>query len=248
MRNKWKTAFWILLTAALVILGAFLPGILTTARENLFIPGFADISSVELQLRSSDGAYLKDALSLTGNAGTTVSVTENMTVHTEEEILELAQSHLQPYLDQGLILMPDLDIPMQTFSCEPHLMVSQGDNAGSAIFWNLQIQFDKEEPALWLRIEDRTGALVLLDYHCSKAGSFEAPFFRKDESIYRLCETYFGALGEEFSAYVLPEIIQNYTDIGGSEVQHCSVSWEGRFGTAGVTVDVWQYGVTIMPI
>lgn len=245
--RNWKTALLILLTITVVVLGALLPGILADIHESRFEAGFADIRSVELQLRSDGNHSLKDAISLVCNSINTLAVSENVTVRTEDEILDLAEQLLRPYLDQGLILASGLDVHSQTYSCIPYLTVSEGEAAASVVFWEVLILFDEEEPALRLGIEDQTGALVVLDYHSSKTDYIYTgvEYFTPDETMEKLCKTYLEGLGSEFDSFTPEKDTETNTSSGGVYAQHWNISWEGEFGPAGIGFDAWPYGVTI---
>lgn len=244
--SNWKTAALVLLSFAVLVLGALLPGILADIQEQSYAPGFAAMNSVELQLRSDGNISLKDAISLVCNSTNTVEVGEEMTTRTAAEVMDLAEELLQPYLELGLIIAPGLDVRSQTYSCVPNLVVSEGEAASSVIFWQVLILFDEEEPALRLAIEDQTGALAALDYHYSKTDYVYSgvTYFVPDATLETLCKIYLDGLGEEFTEYT-PTVAQTYTDADGVTAQHWNFSWEGTFGPAGISFDVWPYGISI---
>lgn len=242
--SNWKTPLLVLLTIAVLVLGALLPGILANIHEGSYEPGFAAMNSVELQLRSHGSISLKDAISLVANSTNAVEVDEAMTTRTKEEILDLTGELLQPYLDREVILAPGLDVPAQAYSCIPSLSVSSGDSAGSTVFWTVLILFDEEEPALQVAIEDRSGAIIALGYNYSKAGIDGKDYLVPDETLKALCEIYLAGLGEEFSGYT-PTVTESYTDADGVTAQHWNISWESAYGPAGIGFDVWEHGCSI---
>lgn len=241
-----RAILMILLTVAVVILGALLPELLAQIQEGSMEPGYAAMNSVELTLRSGDSRYLKDAISLVSNSIHTLEVSEEVATRSREEILQLVPKLLQPYLDRNLILAPGLDVKEMTYSCLPYLTVSEGEAASSAVLWEVLILFDEEEPALRLGIEDQTGALVMLDFHSGKteASISGIDYFLPDETLRTLCSIYLDGLGSEFADQV-PEDIQAHITSDGVYAQHWNFSWEGAFGPAGISFDVWPNGITV---
>lgn len=240
-KAKWKTSLLMLLCACLLILGAVLPGLLGHIQENHYQPGFAAMHSVELDLHGE--VSLKEMLSIISNSTNTLEVSGDVAVRTEEEILDLAQERLQPFLDAGLIVAPGLDVRSQTYSCKPYLTVWEGEEAASVICWQVLIQFDEEEPALVLGLEDQTGALVVLDYQYSKL-EFYPSYFAPDVTMETLSGLYLSGLGGEF-AQDYPEVVNTYTDDGSVRTQHGRMDWETEFGPAGISFDAWPFGITV---
>lgn len=242
-KTKWKTTLLIVLCTLVLILGAALPGILAQIHEHSYQPGYAAMNSVELQLRGQ--ITMAETLSVVSNSTNTLEVSADMASRTEEEILELAEQLLKPYLDAGLIYAPGLDIPSQAYSCKPYLTVSEGEPAATVIAWQVLILHDEEEPALMLGIDDRTGALLVLDFHSSKTEFFDkGSYFVPDETIDTLYRLYSASFGEDFSGYP-PSVTETYTASDGVTAQHCTITWETAYGPAGIDFDVWPFGVSI---
>lgn len=239
--NKRKTLL-LLLTALILILGALMPGLLARIHEGSYKPDYAAMNSVELQLRGAQ-ASLKETMSVISNSTNTLEVSESMATRSAGEVLELAEELLQPYVDAGLIPVPDLNIAKQAYSCKPFLTVFEGEMAASVVAWQVLIQFDEEEPALVLGIDDRSGALMVLDYTSSKL-EFYPSYFIPDETMETLSELYLSGLGDEFTQK-FPEVVNTYTEDGGIRAQHGRIDWETEFGPAGISFDVWPYGVTV---
>ena len=238
--NRKKTPL-LLLTALVLILGALMPGLTAWLHERSYQPDYAAMNSVELKLRGQQ-ASLKERLSVISNSNNTLEVSETTATRSAGEVLELAEELLQPYVNAGLIPVPDLDVGKQAYSCKPYLTVFEGEPVASVIAWQVLILFDEEEPALVLGIDDETGALVVLDFQSSKL-EFTPSYFVPDETMQTLSELYLSGLGEEFSQEY-PTLVDSYTK-GGVRAQHWTINWETEFGPAGISFDVWPYGVTV---
>ena len=242
-----KTVLVVLLCIAILVLGAMLPMFLADIHERRFAPGFAAMSSVELQLRDSSALGLKDKFSLVSNSTNTLEVNEEVASRTAGEILELAESQLQPYLDANLILAPDLDVSSQAYFCQPYLTVSEGEMVVSVVVWQVLIQFDEEEYPLVLAIDDQTGVLVSLDYRYSKTDLYDMgeDYFVPDQNIDALIEIFLSGLGEEFTEYMSAAGNHKYSGGTGTNGQSWTISWEGDFGLVGLEFHAWPYGLNV---
>lgn len=235
-----KKTLLLLLTALVLLLGALMPGLTAWLHERSYQPDYAAMNSVELHLRGE--ASLKERLSVISNSNNTLEVSETTATRSSGEVLALAKELLVPYVDAGLIPVPDLDVEKQAYSCKPYLTVFEGEPVASVIAWQVLILFDEEEPALVLGIDDETGALVVLDFQSSKL-EFTPSYFVPDETMQTLTELYLSGLGPEFSQEY-PTVVDSYTK-GGVRAQHWVIDWETEFGPAGISFDVWPYGVTV---
>ena len=240
-RTNRNNYLLLLLTALILILGALMPGLMARIHEDSYKPDYAAMNSVELHLQGAQTS-LKETISVISNSTNTLEVSESMATRSAGEVLEMAEELVQPYVDAGLIPVPDLNIAKQAYSCKPYLTVFEGEMVASVIAWQILIQFDEEEPALVLGIDDQSGVLMVLDYQSSKL-EFTPTYFVPDVTMQTLSELYLSGLGEEF-LQEFPTAVDSYTK-GDVRAQHWTIDWETEFGPAGISFDVWPYGVTV---
>lgn len=153
----------LLLTAALLVAGAYLPkltGSLTDAAA--LQAGYSDIQSVELELRERTELTMLEKVYLARNSES-INVTENDTVMTMEEAIAAAENALVPYFSAGLLPQWGGE-----YSSEARPILSMDLASGLySYFWVVYL-FIEEMPyshsQLNLVIDDQTGKI--LDIYC----------------------------------------------------------------------------------
>lgn len=152
----------LLLTAALLILVACLPGI-TGCCMDIMIHGKANtapITQIELQMGSRteiDPGRMFQRLALERNMQT-IPVTSREATMTEEQVFSAVEEQMENY---GFFRW--FDYTQRT--AEPQLAIDPEDSDNYAIIW--VVDYARKEPYhnLFLHVDDATGSILKIDYY-----------------------------------------------------------------------------------
>lgn len=159
--RKWKLALLLLLTAALIIAGAKLPGITSAVTDSAALGkvSYGILESVQLELRERNSLTTMEKLILS-RSGDSIEVTEKDTRMTMEQALEAADEALAPYIDAELITW----VGERTTECHPRLMFEASFGL-HGYFWNIFITYGGDSSRnLNLLLDDATGKIITIYY------------------------------------------------------------------------------------
>lgn len=152
----------LLLTAALLILVACLPGIVGGFLDLLTLekPDTAPIGHIELQMGGQtelDPGRMFQRLALERNMQT-IPVTDREAAMTKEQVFSAVEKQMESY---GFFQW--FDYTQRT--AEPHLALDPADSDNYAIIW--VVDYARKEPYhnLFLHVDDATGSILKIDYY-----------------------------------------------------------------------------------
>lgn len=180
----------LLLAAAVLCAGAFLPKIAAVIQDKTVIGkvAYESIQSVQLQIDQEQIALsLMERLAL-AQINKTVPVSDADARMTEETLNQTVQTSLKPYIEKGMI--PSWDF---TFEWKPVLAYDPDDPRRYCIFGE-GFATNNEEPFLFLdlRIDDETGRVLVLHFNTDEQ-LFESHQLQNRLDFF--CKTYFQELG-----------------------------------------------------
>lgn len=161
--NKLKSLLIFLLTAILLITGAFLPNI-TAAMADQVRNGkvnTAPIQSVQLEFGSekpTDSMIRKLAIRSRMN---TLPIAPGDASMTEEEVFAAAESCMEQYISAGIFSWFEETHRM----AEPHLAINPYNTDEFYIFWAVNFVGENDPYSnLFLHLDDETGRILYIDY------------------------------------------------------------------------------------
>lgn len=189
-RNLWISVISLLLAAALIAVGANLPGITGAVADKATIGSISydAFQSVQLELREGNTLSTVEKFFLVRNSESIV-VSENDTVMTEAQAKAAAEAALEPYFDAGLL--PGWE-GEYAITCRPVLAYDTA-TALYGYFWGVYLTLEEDAPysQLNLVIDDETGKLVNL-YFWMREPVFEAE--ELDDRLETFVHTFLGGL------------------------------------------------------
>lgn len=161
MRNM-KTLSLILLTVALLIGFAYLPGITAAAQDASFSGvGFHAIRQVELVISQPEAAGdILGKMALLRN-GSFYTVSPSKTNIAQSEIEQVVRDELNPYYEAELV---PYNWASYEFSAVPHLVSDTLDTDSYAIVWIVSIHWPDSGDHLDLYVDDGTGMILHLHF------------------------------------------------------------------------------------
>lgn len=157
-----KTGAILLLTAAILLLVAGLPGITGCCMDCLTLekPDSAPIGQIELQLgtrEEMDPGRMFQRLALERNMQL-IPVTSREATMTKDQVFSAVEEQMGEY-----DFFQWFDYTQRT--AEPHLAMDPEDSDNYAILW--VVDYASKEPYhnLFLHVDDTTGAIVKIDYY-----------------------------------------------------------------------------------
>lgn len=157
--RKWKIPLLLLLTAGLIVAGAWLPKIIGDFSERASSEGvgYGDIQSVELELRERTTLSMLEKVYLV-HQSESITVPESDTAMTTEQAIAAAEAALAPYQDAGLLLGWEGEY---TVTARPVLSLDAVSGL-YGYFWSVYLTFGGKEPysQLNLTIDDETGKII----------------------------------------------------------------------------------------
>lgn len=192
--RKLHIALILALTAGLIALGAFLPGIAGAAADLIATASVrsAPMESVELEFSNGqdDPARMLRKLALEQHMNT-LPVTAQETSMTEEAVFAAVESCMEAYVSEELFYWFKDTYRM----AEPYLAISRDDTSNVSIFWAVHIVHEGDPYRnLFLHVDDETGKILYLDYVTYDPDS---TFYPEDQSrvVDTLAQIYFDQLG-----------------------------------------------------
>lgn len=161
MRHR-KTGAILVLTAAVLLIVACLPGIVSRFMDLLTLekPDSAPIGQIELQLgtrEEMDPGRMFQRLALERNMQL-IPVTNREATMTKEQVFAAVEEQMGEY-----DFFQWFDYTQRT--AEPHLAMDPEDSDNYAILW--VVDYASKEPYhnLFLHVDDTTGAILKIDYY-----------------------------------------------------------------------------------
>lgn len=226
----------LLLTAALIITGAFLPRI-TTAVMDLTTAAkvsTAPMQSVQLDFRSTgqqDSGSILKKLALEQSMYT-VPITAKDASMTEEEVFAAVETCMDMYVSSGIFSWFEETYRM----AEPYLAIAADDTDNASVIWAVHfVHEDDPYRNLFLHLDDETGKILYLDYVTYDPDS---TFYPEDQA-YAL-ETFTGIFFEQLGLTDLADSNSSSLNTAAERMQDGDV-WCLRF-----TFPDTQYGEVVL--
>ena len=253
---RYKQAPLLLLAAALLLLGAFLPRLTGGIQDTAAIgkTDYAQLNQIQLE---TDGPSPSEApdnrlstaakLSILKGFAGSLELPDSMAAMTHKELLAIAKSWATRYYDAGLL--PGSPVFDSTdMQAQAYLVYRDNERAFSNIFWRLELVCCGG--SLEFIIDDETGTVCTILFSDQAAEpDAEGYLYDMDASMGALCQLYLEGLGEEFSKYNPGTIAKNSqrvmsyegdTDYSGLTTE---LSWgDIRFGQTAIYFSVSPHG------
>lgn len=211
--GNWKIPLIVLLTLALLVLFACFPGIASAMQDwqNMHVPSFGDIRSVQLDIRSAVPPLGKLAMMYKQDG--LIKVSEDMASLTVDEVVALAFDAIAPYVDAGMA-DPFDPTSAKVYSISPVLAQVPEMPELSGIFWDVIITADSTAfYEFGLAIDDETGKVLQIQFASNYAiTEEEMPIF-----LDTFADIYFTGLE-----------IENYEDFATTDLESAYVGDNGR--------------------
>lgn len=165
--RKLKIPVLILITIALLAVGATLPAIAAAVQDQAVVnhSSFGDMESLKLDFSDPGATPLLQKLTLIRD-GSFYTVSPSKTRIRQSEIEQLVKEGLALYYQDELI---PYNWQKYEFSALPHLVYSNADQDTYAIFWVVDIRWPETEGYLSLYLDDETGLILYLHYGTASA-------------------------------------------------------------------------------
>lgn len=165
--RKLKTAIYLLLTAALLTVHAYLPQIAASTQDaSSAEPGFSDIRPVKLVFSDPEATgSLLGKLALLRD-GSFYTVSPSKTNIPQSDIEQVVREGLNPYYEYELV---PYNWANYEFSATPSLVYSEVDSDIYGIFWVVDMHWPDSYDSLSLYVDDETGKILYLSFNSGKA-------------------------------------------------------------------------------
>ena len=165
--RKLKIPVLILITIALLAVGATLPAIAAAVQDQTIVnhSSFGDMESLKLDFSDPEVTPLLQKLALIRD-GSFYTVSPDKTKTRQSEVEQLVRDGLTLYYQDELI---PYNWKNYEFSALPHLVYSNADQDTYAIFWVVDICWPETEDYLSLYLDDETGLILYLHYGTASA-------------------------------------------------------------------------------
>ena len=210
---KHKPYLVLLLSALLILLGGFLPG-LVAARLDASVEKkiqFAEISDIQLEFSESD-INLRQILSILCTDPETVDIPVGLAQQKQEYMESIASGMavaLQEksmgfwtYEDGGMEYPSNLSIVF----CQPRLASSNLEEGLSNIFWYVEVSDQNGNQLMRVTIDDRTGTVCSLYYQDLNRNHDKT---QMQSILYSFSDLFLEELGEEFFDYDSNNILKD---------------------------------------
>lgn len=160
--RKLKIPVLILITIALLAVGATLPAIAAAVQDQTIVnhSSFGDMESLKLDFSDPGATPLLQKLTLIRD-GSFYTVSPSKTRIRQSEIEQLVKDGLAPYYEAELI---PYNWHGYEFSAVPHLVYNDADKDTYAIVWVVSIHWPETDDNLSLYVDDETGLILYLHY------------------------------------------------------------------------------------
>lgn len=165
--RKLKIPVLILITIALLAVGASLPAIAAAVQDQTIVnhSSFGDMESLKLDFSDPEVTPLLQKLALIRD-GSFYTVSPSKTKIRQSGIEQLVKDGLALYYQDELI---PYNWDNYEFSSVPHLVYNDADKDTYAIFWVVSIHWPDSGDVLSLYVDDETGLILYLHYSTASA-------------------------------------------------------------------------------
>lgn len=209
---NWKRILILLLSVAVILMGAFLPS-LVSSRLDAGAEGeirFATINDIQLEFSESD-VSLREIISILCTDPEAVDIPVDLTNLKQERAeslaldmakrLEKAEIAFHTYDGDG----KKIEAQLQVLYSQPRLASSNLVDGLSNIFWYVEVSDPNREQLMQAVIDDRTGTVCSLNYSDENMAVHEQYRYRNKETmkaiLYSFSYLYLEELGEEYFDY-----------------------------------------------
>lgn len=192
--RKIISPLFLILVAALIIAGAFLPHMTAAVTDHMTNekPHCAPMQSVQLDFGSDHQSpeSILQKLAMRDNMYT-VPISAAEATMTEEEVYAATEQYMQEYADAGIFRWFDITYRMT----ETHLCIDPDNPKYSNIIWTVNLVQESPYYNLFLHLDDETGKILYIDYVNQDTKNYM--FMPKDQppALEALTEIYFRQLG-----------------------------------------------------
>jgi len=263
----------LLLSAALLVLGALMPKLvgLRQDAENDNQVLFASIRSVQLEF-SQDDMTVSRAVAMMGNNRQSTDIPESLTKLGAAKAQQMALAAAERYRQSGLVFQGLGEVA--NVSGQPVLMYSgsresekaydangqpqtNGQAVGDAsdslsnIYWMFSLTDEKNQAFFQIFIDDRTGTVCNVNYSETGMAQGLRTWQDKQSVLSAFCDRYLTDLGEEFYWCQLSDILDKAKAPTDNSYLASEISWrDDILGECHVTFFVNNNGfyTAIMPM
>lgn len=236
--NKWKNLLIFLLTAVLIITGAFLPRITGAIADQMRSSKVhtAPIQSVQLNLNSNTANSMIQKLSIRSEMHT-IPITAEDASMTEDEVFAAVEACMDMYVSNKIFSWFE-----ETYrTAEPHLAINPNNTKDFFIFWAVNFVEEKDPyNNLFLHLDDETGQILYIDYVTYDP---DKSYFPEDQSY--VVDTFSGLYFEQLGLSDLadPDFSENVTldEMISNDV------WSKRYTFSGLGTDTFSIEFYVKP-
>lgn len=226
---KLNRTLVLLLSAGLIVLGAFLPSIVGN-RQDAAVEGeilFATVSDIQLVFSEND-TTLRETISILCTDPDAVEIPADL-ANLKLSRVETAAMDMANRLQEeeiGFLLYP-LDGPPENAeffvdSCQPVLSSSNLVSGLNNIFWYVEVVSTDRKQFLGLVVDDRTGTICSMNYYDEH---IEHSKDRMQTILYTFSYLYLEELGEEFFDYSCNDILKEAQSPTDNSYLASSIRW-----------------------
>lgn len=166
--RKLKIPVLVLITIALLVVGASLPAIAAAVQDQTVVnhAAFGEMESLKLDFSGTESvAPLLQKLALVRD-GSFYTVSPSKTNIGQSEIEQVVKDGLALYYDAELI---PYNWDNYEFSAAPYLVYNDADKDTYAILWEVSIHWPDTKDNLSLYVDDETGLILWIHYDTTSA-------------------------------------------------------------------------------
>lgn len=226
---RWKVMLTVLLCTTILVLGAYLPGIVGyfLDRDGSQSPSYVQTEQIHLEFQE-ETMTLREKMALLSGTGETMQVSTDMTQHTAAEIWQIAMNTAEAYHQAGMV--PQALHAADITYCIPIMYYWQDQQQTGRIYSNVFWELSFADGSLGgnlmtMVIDDRTGTVCTLNYQ--NVNAHRADTLGQGKALQTLCALALEELGEEFSEYDAAALAsENLNANAPSSYGAVDLSWE----------------------
>lgn len=192
--GKAKISILIVVTVALLIVGASLPDLTAAIQDSTDINhfGYSDMQSVKLDIsKEKETIPMMGKLALVSNMGT-IDIDTSQASMTEDEVFAAAETLMAQYVDAGIFQWFDVGLR----SAVPKLGIDPNDANNFLVYWTVSYSsWDGQSQSLLLDIDDETGKILCIRYGVYESYTMDGVWERNKAIMDAFTDIYFSQLG-----------------------------------------------------
>ena len=213
--RTFRTAVILLITLALLIIGAFLPMLIAAATDcDRNQSGSRALTSIELNVSDANGE--SRSLSAAGNIallrdGKMINITEKEASMTDAEVNAAVEAAMEEYIEAGIFDW----FEYTAWNAQPWLCIDPDAPDNYGIFWTVTI-LNENEPyqSLVMDIDDHTGIIYSIRYDINGEYSLVGVWERNTATMDAVVHVYLNQL-ELLNTEVNAEPYVEYAELDG---------------------------------